>query len=350
MKKVISNREVHIRSLEPWRRPQNLKGILNPGFEMEVEETQGENIDNNKIWFKDKNGDFFWSGGFAKNEIATQEFFNYRELLKLNGSIPSGEGESIRVAVLDTGIYADHPDFEKNRILFANYINPTEKTAHDVNGHGTHVAGLIGASSPDKIGVNGVAPKASLEVYKVIKDNLVPRGDKIKEVFDLLEKNPPHIINLSLSVAQAEYEELENSIERLFNAGCVMVAAAGNDDTIMTSIRKPALSDKIISVGAVANPWLPSIKSKGLHQRLNFFFRNDPISSTFIKPLFYKPMAECSMYTAIVSGLLASHLSSNVTLAPNLRFNACLEFLNKISFPHKTVNELQHLTLYDAHN
>lgn len=347
MKRVISNKEVHIRIREPWRKSNNLKGILHPGFELEVEEIEGEGIDNNNVWYKDKNGDFYWSGGFGY-AAELQIFFNYRQRIKLNGPTPSGEGESIRVAVLDTGIYAEHPDFDKKRIHFTNYLNLAEQMPHDNIGHGTHVAGLIGACTADDVGICGVAPKTSLEIYKVIKDNHVPRGDKIKEVFDDLENKPPHIINLSLSISQAEYEDLEDSIARLFNAGSVLVAAAGNDDFLTSSLLRPALSDKIISVGAISNSLLPTIKFNGLHPRLNFFFRNDPISSTFTKPTFYKSMAECSMYTGVVSGLLSSFLSSDQSIPAGSRFQSCLEFLTHHSFPHKNVNELQPLTLYDA--
>jgi hypothetical protein len=81
MIKVKSNKKVNIRAFEPYQRSNNLKGELNAGFEIEVEEVEGQYIEEgeglDKIasskWYKDKNGDYYWSGGFEQNNLLDSE-------------------------------------------------------------------------------------------------------------------------------------------------------------------------------------------------------------------------------------------------------------------------------------
>jgi subtilisin len=85
----------------------------------------------------------------------------------------SSRGSEIKVAVVDTGIDADHPDLVANLEGGVNFVSkPWWKPADpnrwdDDNGHGTHVAGII-AAADNKIGVIGVAPEASLYAVKVL--------------------------------------------------------------------------------------------------------------------------------------------------------------------------------------
>jgi subtilisin family serine protease len=122
--KVKGNKEVNIRAFEPYRKSNNLKGILKPGFEIEVEEVDGEEITEgeglNQIrsnkWYKDKNGDFYWSGGFEdlnsrKSESQVIDKFNYLENVVFNRKYLQTRGTGVTIAVLDTGVYKSHGCF-----------------------------------------------------------------------------------------------------------------------------------------------------------------------------------------------------------------------------------------------
>ncbi len=77
-------------------------------------------------------------------------------------------GENVKIAVLDTGIDNEHRDL-KNVILEKDFIN---EGTDDLNGHGTHVAGIIAGSGELSGGINrGVAPKAELIDVKVLDKN-----------------------------------------------------------------------------------------------------------------------------------------------------------------------------------
>ena len=75
----------------------------------------------------------------------------------------------IRVGVIDTGIQSDHPDLVDNLIegkCFVGNLTPTS----DTDGHGTHVAGIIGAVGDNNIGISGVCKKVSLVPLKISTD------------------------------------------------------------------------------------------------------------------------------------------------------------------------------------
>ena len=101
------------------------------------------------------------------NDIAedTAERINWAESILGIPSVWSvTQGEGVKVAVLDTGIDSDHPDLAEAIVGGRDF---TGDGIEDVNGHGTHCAGIVGARMND-IGFIGVAPKADLLIGKVI--------------------------------------------------------------------------------------------------------------------------------------------------------------------------------------
>lgn len=77
------------------------------------------------------------------------------------------EGKGIGVAILDTGI-ALHPDFDNRIIYFKDFINE-EEMLYDDNGHGTHIAGIVGGSGKLSKGIySGIAPKCNLIPLKIL--------------------------------------------------------------------------------------------------------------------------------------------------------------------------------------
>jgi subtilisin family serine protease len=86
-------------------------------------------------------------------------------------STRSGDGRrsvNVNVAVLDTGIDVDHPDL--NVVAGQNCVGANKKDFDDPNGHGTHVAGTIGARD-NGIGVVGIAPGVPLRAVRVLNKN-----------------------------------------------------------------------------------------------------------------------------------------------------------------------------------
>ncbi|KAK9468643.1 peptidase S8/S53 domain-containing protein [Lipomyces arxii] len=146
--------------------------------------------------------------------------------------------------VLDTGIYKEHPDFGGRAIVGADF---TGEGFGDVNGHGTHVAGLIGSAT------YGAARNAQLIEVKVLGST---GGGSLSNVIAGLDyavqsqtgRNVSSVLNLSLG---SVYNSILNSaIEAVVEAGLAVVVAAGNDG-LPACVFSPASAPQALTVGAI---------------------------------------------------------------------------------------------------
>ena len=178
-------------------------------------------------------------------------------------------GKGVGVAVIDSGVSGDMPDFENadgSTRITANVIaSPGATTPGDDVGHGTHVAGIIAGNSfnrpagdPARGAYVGIAPEADLVAMKIADDD----GDSTElDVINALEFAVQHkdalnirVINLSVSSdAPASYldDPLDAAVEFAWHAGIVVVAAAGNRGDAADAVKyAPGNDPYVISVGA----------------------------------------------------------------------------------------------------
>jgi thermitase len=142
---------------------------------------------------------------------------------------------SIVVAVIDTGINYDHVDLKNNMWDGSspytkhgwNFVSNNNET-NDTYGHGTHVAGIIGAEGDNGIGVSGVCWSASLMALKAFNNNLALVSDIISALAFAAEKNVD-IINMSLQTSN-NITALTETIATVEAKGILIVVAAGNGD------------------------------------------------------------------------------------------------------------------------
>src|SRR5690606_4158224 len=108
----------------------------------------------------------------------------------------------VRVAVIDTGVDYDHPDLAGQLLPGYNYISPSDgaKPAVDDNGHGTHIAGLLGALVDNDNGMAGAALRVEIEPYKVLAANGLGPVSQIAAAIRQAADVGADIINLSLQV------------------------------------------------------------------------------------------------------------------------------------------------------
>jgi subtilisin len=140
----------------------------------------------------------------------------------------------VDVAVMDTGIQTNHPDL--NVVQWADFTGEGWN-GNDRNGHGTHVAGIIGALDND-FGVVGVAPGARLWSVQVIGQSHHDWGEFIAGC-DYIFTNADKIavVNASLTgVADSmgPYAAVHLAVSNLVSVGVVFIAAAGNDAADLT--------------------------------------------------------------------------------------------------------------------
>ncbi|WP_326656948.1 S8 family serine peptidase [Streptomyces sp. NBC_00385] len=162
------------------------------------------------------------------------------------------DGKGIKVAVLDTGIDADHPDV-KDRILETRSFVPGEEV-DDKNGHGTHVASTIAGSGAASDGVNkGVAPAAGLLVGKVLSDGGSGADSGIIEAMEWAKAEGADVVSMSLgsSIPDDGTDPMSQAVNALSaDGGPLYVIAAGNAYGAGT-IGSPGSADKALTIAAV---------------------------------------------------------------------------------------------------
>jgi len=140
--------------------------------------------------------------------------------------------EEVHVAVIDTGVDGDHPDL--NVVAHFDAVgasNPDDAHPGDPDGHGTHVAGTIGARA-DQEGVAGVAPGVAIHSVRVLgSDGSGYDSDIIAGLEYVLDHPEIRVVNMSLGGPSGGGLEgpFQEAVARLVDSGVVVVIAAGNE-------------------------------------------------------------------------------------------------------------------------
>jgi len=165
-------------------------------------------------------------------------------------------GKNVGVCVLDTGIFP-HIDFTGRIRVFHDFIGHRIKP-YDDNSHGTHVCGIIGGDGRASDGrIRGVAPGCNLIVLKVLDRMGNGRKEDVLRAFRWILENRRYygirVVNISVGTTCRTFEDhkvLINGVERLWDEGLIVVAAAGNQGPRPGSVTAPGSSRKIITVGS----------------------------------------------------------------------------------------------------
>jgi serine protease AprX len=181
-------------------------------------------------------------------------------------------GQGIGVAVLDTGIDGNLPDFQvsqsntASRVIASVTTNPNATTASDLYGHGTHVAGILAGNStnlptsdPNYNSYVGAAPNANLVSVKVSDDDgnasVLDVINGLQFVIDHQTDYNIRVVNLSLASTTAQSymtDPLDAAVEAAWMHGITVITAAGNRGTASDAVQyAPANDPYVITVGAV---------------------------------------------------------------------------------------------------
>jgi serine protease AprX len=272
-------------------------------------------------------------------------------------------GDGVGVAVVDTGIQGDLPDFRvsqsdsTSRVIVDAVVNPDATTAGDKYGHGTHVAGLIAGnglnrSTSDSLYGDyiGVAPGADLINVKASDDegnaSTLDVIDGLQFVVDHQDDYNIRVVNLSLNEATpSSYRTnpLNAAVEQAWNAGIVVVAAAGNRGTASDAVHyAPGNDPFVITVGGVddqntadigddtAASWSSTGTTRDGHAKPDFLAPGARMVSTLargseitrmcsscIVSSRYFRMGGTSMATGVASGAVALIVAKRPNLTPN---------------------------------
>lgn len=195
------------------------------------------------------------ASGIAKVWLDRRIDMSLDESVPLIGA-PTGwergfDGKGTKVAVLDTGIDAGHPDFA-GRIVASKNFSDAPGIA-DAQGHGTHVASTIAGSGDASGGkYRGVAPGASLLVGKVLNDG--GSGDWSWAIagMEWAAEQGADVVNMSLGSCCGDgTDPMSQALNELTEKyGTLFVTAAGNDSDPLT-VGVPAAAEQALAVGAV---------------------------------------------------------------------------------------------------
>ncbi|MFS0656431.1 S8 family peptidase [Bacillus sp. 179-C3.3 HS] len=158
-------------------------------------------------------------------------------------------GQNVKIAVLDSGIDAKHEDLH---VTGGVSFVPTESDPLvDPHEHGTHVAGTI-AALDNKVGVVGVAPKASIYSVKVADQNGDGYYSWIVQGIQWAIENDMDVINISMGGAN-ESEALKEAVDAAYEKGILIVASAGNAGSYgsLNTIDYPAKYSSVMAVASV---------------------------------------------------------------------------------------------------
>jgi thermitase len=144
---------------------------------------------------------------------------------------------SVIIAVLDSGIDLTHED------LAGRYAG---SPAADDYGHGTQVAGIVGAATNNATGIAGVCPQCTLLSYKVLDSTGSGSDSAVASAIIAAADAGAKVINMSLG-AYASSQTTQDAVNYAFGKGAVLVGAAGNDAT--STPFYPAAYANVISVG-----------------------------------------------------------------------------------------------------
>ncbi len=240
----------------------------------------------------------------------------------------SYRGSGYTVAILDTGVDYNHPDlgggWGKRVVAGYDFVN-NDTNPMDDNGHGTHIAGIIGSSSTT---YSGVAPQVNFVALKVLDSTANGSWANIELGLQWVMQNRAkyNIVAVNLSLGSGNYTSvpitmLEDEFLNLKTQGMFISVASGNNFYRYNSVQGlnfPAISNHVVSVGAV---WTGSFGSAtfstgaqdystGVDRIVSMTQRSPGLSilapgawitSTAIGTG-YRAMAGTSMAAAVVSG------------------------------------------------
>jgi len=165
----------------------------------------------------------------AQLDIPSDPFYDQQwglAALNLPQAWPTTDGsDEVWIAVLDTGIDDDHEDLLGRVVAEVNLSD--SRTADDVYGHGTHIAGIVAAATDNGVGVSGAAPGCTLMNVKVAGDEGKCDAGAVADGIRWAVDEGAKVINISLRFSDPS-REMEEAVEYAWNHGVVVVAAAGH--------------------------------------------------------------------------------------------------------------------------
>ncbi|MEJ7860879.1 MAG: S8 family serine peptidase [Pyrinomonadaceae bacterium] len=234
-------------------------------------------------------------------------------------------GRGVRVAVLDTGMDLQHPDFIGRTVKSQSFV--PGQAVQDGHGHGTHCIGTScgsrGPRNPNQLPRYGVAYEAEIYAGKVLSNSGGGSDGGILNGINWAVANRCAIVSMSLGARVSSPNQpfsaiYEQAAQRALLAGTLIIAAAGNDSnrpSVIWAVSHPANCPSIMAVGAIdaqLGTNLPkkvaSFSNAGLNPQggqVDIAGPGRAIRSSWLRPQLYNTISGTSMATPHVAGIAA---------------------------------------------
>ncbi|OJY93178.1 MAG: hypothetical protein BGP13_16185 [Sphingobacteriales bacterium 40-81] len=299
---------VRTEPVEEFSNKKNIIGKLKKDAPFESIDEQTNKLG---VWYKDANKHWVWGEGLDSLPTPFNSLINYGKIAFTNipSSIKATKGDKVRIAIIDTGINKSHPAFQSQEIKpIFNAIDNNNKL-NDINGHGSHVAGIVGARGLVTTGIIGIAPLSELLLIKGVDDDKSTSASDLNNALKHAIDLSPDIINLSLDIPEERFGIIENEINRAKDKGIMIIAAAGENERLTENdtIFCPASKAGIIAVGSCDEVFL-----KGdtiFNKKINYVVPNYSYWSCSNEAKVYSQESGSSMATAFVTAIISLIIS-----------------------------------------
>ncbi|WP_339234791.1 S8 family serine peptidase [Bacillus sp. FSL K6-1012] len=205
-------------------------------------------------------------------------------------------GKNVKIAVIDSGI-SPHDDLSISGGYSAVSYTSSYK---DDNGHGTHVAGIIGAKH-NGYGIDGIAPEAQIYAVKALDQNGSGDLQGLLKGIDWSIANGMDIVNMSLGTS-SDSQILHDAMDKAYEKGVLLVAASGNEGN-GKPVNYPAAYSSVVAVSATnQHNQLAAFSTTG--NQVEFSAPGTDITSTYLHQ-YYATGSGTSQATPHVAAMFA---------------------------------------------
>jgi thermitase len=239
--------------------------------------------------------------------------------------------QKVTIAILDTGIDPYHPILSSRIVKPVNFSTKNRKDYQDMNGHGTHVAGIIAGVTNTKIG----SKKIPVSIGKIMPIKVIgPNGGQSKWIIAgvlYAVLNGAKVINISIGGPPFS-KALQRAINFAWQKGAVIVAAAGNEG--IEQVEYPAGYNFVLAVSAANEDQMRAKFSNwgmniGVTAPGTSILSTTPTYPTPNRLPIYDSLHGTSQATPLVSGLAALLLAIN----PDLKNSEVIQMIQRAAIP-----------------
>jgi subtilisin family serine protease len=230
--------------------------------------------------------------------------------LRLGEAQQTATGDGVVVAVLDTGVKADHVDLAGQVLPGYNAIERVRgRTGDGGDGHGTRVAGMIAAIAGNGIGMAGAAPDVRILPVKVLGHDGNGKMSDVAHGIEWAVQAGADVINLSLA-GESSSSAVRSALGKARDAGVVVVASAGNLGAQGNPVMYPAAHPETVAVGAT-NQFDRRAGFSGYHDYIDVVAPGVGVTSTTISASLFDTWHGTSASAPLVSATAALALEAS---------------------------------------